>query len=461
MISPTPNQLTNLQEEAVAVLQHNVRGSFITPSDELYGANGNNWAYLWDTAFSVMAIADYDPPLAQKLFNTYLAAQHDNGMVPHMVMWSSGFPQGWLATNVNWHGFRNKRRDLEDRPVKTSTITQPPMLAVAAGVIIDNLRNADERQAFARLTYPKLAAYHSWLYKEREINSDGLVATVHPHETGRDDAPSHKALLEAIPLSPRDRLWMSAPVKTIFERSRMDGSKDLAERSDTHTVMRAAALAMFHTPPQLRSSQRLSLTHQYQHIDPGFNAILDRANDELKRLAAEACMAVSSELLSAMERTTQGIQQLWSPADHAFRGIDALGRVVLPAGQEIGDILPLYSNHLTHEQVDALTGSLADTQRFGGPHLPSVSRESPHYDADRFWQGADWPQIRLLMMDGLRRRPTDRMHQLAQGLADSAIARSLRTRSLPEYHDSMTGEPKGAARFSWGAALILGALKTH
>src|ERR1700750_2687629 len=139
--------MPSLRERDRALLAHNVRDFMVTPSDDLYGADGNSWGYLWDTMFTVMAIASDDPPQASYLRRNYLAAQHPNGMVPHMVMWSSGFPKGTIVTDVVWQGYRSRRRDLDRRPVKTSPITQPPLLAVAAGRILDALDDADEGAA--------------------------------------------------------------------------------------------------------------------------------------------------------------------------------------------------------------------------------------------------------------------------------------------------------------------------
>ena len=87
-------QLDELRARHRTVLQHNVRGFMVTPSDELYGADGNTWGYLWDTMFAVTAVAADDALLAGYLLRNYLTSQHPNGMVPHMAMWSSGCAAG-------------------------------------------------------------------------------------------------------------------------------------------------------------------------------------------------------------------------------------------------------------------------------------------------------------------------------------------------------------------------------
>ena len=456
-MKPTGNtlgQLEVLQEQAHDVLRHNDRGSFVTPSDELYGAGGNNWGYLWDTAFAAIAIASYDPDRARKLFENYVSLQHPSGMLPHMGMWSSGGVAGKLATNWNWHAWRFKQQDVKGDIVKTSPITQPPMLAIAAGEIVDKLPSEHFRYHFAHVAAKRLVKHHAWLYKDREVEGSGLVQVIHPHETGRDDAPSHVDLLHAVTPTVVERIWLSGASKRIFSANRTDRAANPDERSATDTVMRAAALALFRLPEIYRQHGRVPTTYPYRHIDPGFNAILDRANDELLRLASIGKVAVPITLQKAMQRTTTGLQDLWDGSAQAFRGIDLNGQVTFTPGEEIGDMLPIVSRNITLEQRAAIIQRLIDPLQFGGDNVPSVSRNSKRYDADRFWQGADWPPMRMLIIDGLMGSGDEFEWRIAQNMVRSVLQQTHNDGKLPEYRDGTTGEAKGAANFTWCAALI-------
>ncbi|HET7320194.1 MAG TPA: hypothetical protein VFI84_01240 [Candidatus Saccharimonadales bacterium] len=455
--SPQPEtdgrQVTQLFDGAVAVLEHNNRGPYIVPSDEYYGACG----WQWDTQFAVMGIAAYNLPQARRLFENFLSVQHSDGLVPHMAMWSGGSWETKLAMYWNWHGLRFKQRDTYGNVVKTSPITQPPMPAIAAGEIMDRLGSDAERHDFAQKAVHRLMKYHNWLYEKREINGDGLVAVVHPHETGRDDAPSHVDLLHAIPPTMLERVWLSGLSKCIFQRNRTDKAANPAERSETETVMRAAALALFRLPAIYRNGGTIPADYPYVHFDPGFNAILDHANEELTRLAGVAGVKVGPPLHDAMQRTAEGLQKFWQPESQAFRGIDARGNVSFSPGQEIGDILPIISSHITDAQRTAILQKLLDPEQFGGDLVPSVSRSSERYDADQFWRGAQWPPMVTLVRGGLLRWKNERAHQKAHELA-VAVLQAAHDNQHPEYRDSDTGEAKGARNFSWAAALVVGLL---
>jgi glycogen debranching enzyme len=471
-------QLEDLRARHRAVLIHNVRDSMVTPSDELYGADGNSWGYLWDTMFAVMAIASDDALLASYLLRNYLTSQHSNGMIPHMTMWSSGIPHGWLVTNAVWHGQRHKGRDLNGKSFRTSPITQPPLVAVAAAKVADSFAETQKRDEFIRSVLPRLVAYHRWLYRERELDDDGLVATIHPHETGRDDAPSHVELLRAIPWPPLEKLLLAPCMQRAYEHFRTDvdhGRIELEERSTTDTTLRSAYLALADLRATRRTMRRsgqarVPRAHPYLHFDPGFNAILDAANDELIRLAELAQVNLPPALLDAMTRTAAALQQFWSSSEQGFRGIDAHGRVTFRAGREIGDLLPIYSNHITPPQVRSIVDLLSDADQFGGPFLPTVNRSSPAYNADQFWRGPAWPPTTELVLGGLRRKiahldpadvepePVRTVRDTILDLGSSALHTALADRDLPEYRNSRTGEPRGARQFSWTAALTINLL---
>ena len=301
------------------------------------------------------------------------------------------------------------------------------------------------------------------------------MATVHPHETGRDDAPSHVELLHAIARPRLEQVLLAPQMQRAYEYLRTDidrGRIDLAERSTTDTTLRAAYVATFDLRATRRTMRRsaqsrVPRSHPYLHFDPGFNAILDTANGELVRLAQMAEIKVPADLLDAMARTSEGLQRFWSPAEQGFRGIDVHGGVTLRAGQEIGDLLPIYSGHITPAQVAAIVDGLADLDRFGGPQLPSVNRSAPTYDPNRFWMGPAWPPTTELTIRGLYRQlersditleSADAIRSAAVNLTDSALRSALADNDLPEYRNSRTGEPRGARQFSWTAALTINLL---
>ncbi|MFW5869967.1 MAG: amylo-alpha-1,6-glucosidase [Planctomycetota bacterium] len=97
--------------------------------------------WLWDSAFHAIGFRHVDPSLAREMISGYLDAQREDGFCPHMAS-----------------------------PAGGSSITQPPVLALAA-MLLDQ---ADPNEEWLREVYPKLCAYVRWDLSNRDA-ADGLL----------------------------------------------------------------------------------------------------------------------------------------------------------------------------------------------------------------------------------------------------------------------------------------------
>ena len=67
-------------------------------------------------------------------------------------------------------------------------ITQPPVAAFAVYRLFQRAKNRDLAIEKARALLPKLHAWHAWFFQCRDPQDTGLVAVIHPWETGRDNS---------------------------------------------------------------------------------------------------------------------------------------------------------------------------------------------------------------------------------------------------------------------------------
>ena len=58
--------------------------------------------------------------------------------------------------------------------------------------------DASDRLAFIRRNFGRVAAYHEWIYRERNLNGEGLFTSVHLWETGMDNTPSWIRHMESL-----------------------------------------------------------------------------------------------------------------------------------------------------------------------------------------------------------------------------------------------------------------------
>ena len=80
-----------------------------------------------------------------------------------------------------WHADEESPRPTH---VKTSGIVQPPVHATAALRVYQGAKNTSAARAFLEYAFPRLAAWHEFLYRERDPEGEGLVYVRHPLGVG-------------------------------------------------------------------------------------------------------------------------------------------------------------------------------------------------------------------------------------------------------------------------------------
>jgi glycogen debranching enzyme len=119
--------------------------------------------WLWDSAFHAIGWRHVDPQIAREALGAVLDCQTTDGFIAHM-----------------------------HTPDGSSSITQPPVLALAAALIDQE----DHDDKWLRKIYPKLAAYVRWDLDHRDSDGGGLCewqVNSDPHnrcdESGMDNSP--------------------------------------------------------------------------------------------------------------------------------------------------------------------------------------------------------------------------------------------------------------------------------
>lgn len=435
---------TSVSEQAEAVLKTNDRGLYTQPGKGLYP---HQW--LWDSCFVAIGLRHLDVERAQTELTSLLRGQWHNGMLPNIIFRDD------LQYRTDRNVWRSWVNPFAPDDVTTTGITQPPMLAEAVVQVGKKLAWPERRQWYRRM-YPALLAYHEWLYHERDPHDEGLVLLVHPWETGLDNTPAWMAELHDHLLP----LW----IRTI-QRTRFDRVLNLFRR-DTKTVniderfSTIEALALYDIQRRLRRKAyniNKVLDHSMFTIeDLTFNCIFIRANTHLREIAKSLRLELPEELDKQMRRTEKVLEELWDPYSAQYYSRDFITHRLLKT-PTIATLLPLYAGCITKERARELVRLLESEQQFGPAYpVPTVPPSSFWFHPKLYWQGPAWVNMNWLIIDGLKR----------YGFKDHAAALTESTLELVahngcyEYFDPLTGEPAGAADFSWTAALALDLAKT-
>lgn len=430
-------------EEAKAVLERNNQGSYTIPAAGLYP---HQW--LWDSCFTAIGLRNYDIDRAQQEIMSMLRGQWSNGMLPHMIFNQDA---AYRRDRNIWQSWRSP---YSPDDVTTSGITQPPVVAEAV-VQIGKKLSLPERRNWYRRVLPALIAHHQWLYADRDPHGEGLVLQLHPWECGLDNTPPWIAELHQHQLP----WWIR-----LADKLKLGWVVNLFRR-DTHFVpanqrlSSIEALAFFHIQHRLRRKAydtSRTLTHSLFDIeDLTFNCILIRANRHLQDMAKTLRQELPEDLLQRMHKTEEALNGLWDPYSNQYYSRNFVTHKLLKE-PSIATLMPLYAGTVSEDRAKTLVRMLENVHMFGPNYpVPSVPVNSNWYNPTNYWQGPTWINMNWLIIAGLRNYG---FNDHADALCDSSIELVQRS-GCYEYFNPETGEPEGAADFSWTAALTIDLLQ--
>ncbi|HEX4260345.1 MAG TPA: trehalase family glycosidase [Acetobacteraceae bacterium] len=408
---------------AQAVLRSNDRGGYTVPTDRLYPFQWN-----WDSGFVAMGFSTFDEGRGFAEIETLLRCQWPDGLVPQIVFHAPSDdyfpgPEVWGT----------------GRLPPTSGITQPPILATAVRRMLDHATDRTAAEARAGALYPSLHASHRWWHAARDPAATGLVATLHPWETGMDNSPAWDAALARVPTATRAAI-----------RRRDTAHIDAGMRPRGAEYQRFIHLVELYRDCGWQPAAMLART-PFRVADVGTNAILLRAERDLAALAARfGRPAETAEIAARIARLERGLARLWSPAHGVFLSRDLIAGAPIAVATSAG-LLPLFGQAATPAQVAAMVATLHRWESMVAHPVPSTAPDDLRFEPQRYWRGPVWAIVNWMIAEGLA----------ASG--EPALAASLHaaTRALiaaggfSEYFDPRDGAGIGGGTFSWTAAILL------
>jgi hypothetical protein len=419
MTTLAPAELRRL---ALDVLKENDQGAYTIPTKGLYPFQWN-----WDSCLTALGQSHYDEARAWTEIETLFEHQWPDGMVPHIVfhVYSDGYFPGPNVWSTN-------------RPTATSGITQPPVAGFAVKRLFDRAKDKALAAERARRLLPKIDAWHRWFYEMRDPHGEGLVAILHPWESGRDNSIDWDAAFERV------------PTEGVQPYTRRDTQHaDPAHRPTKEQYDRYLWLVE-HFRSLGWDNTKLHDASPFQVIDPGFNAILIRSCTDLAALAHElGDMDLANANRARAEDGLAALETLWSEEDGQYLCKDRITGELIP-NASIGGILPVFAAvppERAYEVARTIERWATDAKFL----VPSENPHDPRFEQKRYWRGPAWLVMNYMIADGLR-------HIGETDVADHIVRSSLEliTQSgFAEYYDPLTGEPCGGGRFTWTAAMVI------
>lgn len=413
--------MRDLDEAAVAILRANDRGGFTVPTARLYPYQWN-----WDSAFAALGFATFDIDRAWTEIETLFEGQWEDGMLPHIV-------------------FRREDPDYFPGPSVWGTATQPPTSGHSqppvVATMVRTLYEADKQVGAGRMRtlLPKLLDWHRWFHSARDPDDRGVIAVIHPWESGRDNSPDWDAAMAHV----------EPTQKTSYVR-RDTGHIDSSMRPTQTDYDRYMRIVEYGRDCGWRPSC-FGRNAPFLVADPGITMILLRADRDLLALLRELEIAEGqAELAAWIARAETGLEYLWNDAIGGYAARD------LKTGEHADGLssvafLAWYAGLHAGRKSDALKTSLRRILKASPFAVPSFDPQNSRFDRLRYWRGPVWAVMNLLIGRGLAEASDT---QLAERVR-SDTRRLIETSGFFEYFDPLSGAGAGGASFTWTAATWL------
>lgn len=411
-----------LFDHAAQILAENDKGTYTVPTHGLYPFQWN-----WDSCLTALGQMHINEDRAWTEIDTLFAHQWDDGMVPHIIFHEHD--EGYFPGPDVWG---------TGRETPTSGITQPPVAGFAVRRMMDRAKDKGMARARATALLPKIAKWHDWFFANRDPQGTGLVAVIHPWETGRDNSVD----------------WDAA-----FERVPTDGvlpfvRRDTNHANPAHRPTQAQYERYIYLVQLFRSldwdNSKLHDASPFQIVDPGFNGILLRSCADLADLADElGAPDIAARSRAHVAKGIAAMESLWSDAHGQYLCWDRKADVRVDS-PSIGGLLATFAP-IPKARATAIAKRLNILGDRCTYMVPSHDPASPDFDSLRYWRGPVWLIVNYMIVDGL---------QVAgeTATADRIIADSLKLiehSGFAEYYDPIDGTPCGGGRFTWTAAMVI------
>lgn len=414
-------------DQAIAVMQRNDMGSYTVPTHGLYPFMWN-----WDSALSALGFSHFDAPRAWVEMDTLMAHQWPDGMVPHIIFHRED--EGYFPGPQVWG---------TGRPTPTSGITQPPVAGFVLRRMYERAQDRDLAEAKARALLPKIHAWHRWFYEMRDPQKTGLVALIHPWESGRDNSADW------------DLAFTRVPTEGVAAFHRRDTSHANPDHRPTDAQYKRYIWLVQRFRELGWDNRLLHDASPFQMVDPGFNAILIRSCSDIADLADE----LGEDQIAAQARAfaTKGIaamEQLWDDKAGQYLCYDRVAGALVQSPSIAGLLAGFCA--IPKPRAAALARRMAVLSGRARFMVPSHDPVSPDYDGRRYWRGPVWLIVNYMIADGMTRAG---QHEIADRILRDSL-RLIDESGFAEYYDPNTAEPCGGGSFTWTAAMVIEILKT-
>jgi hypothetical protein len=427
-----------LVRQAKAVLDFNWTGEYTMPGPRLYP---HQWS--WDSALIALAYSRYDQDRAVRELRHLFEAQWKNGLLPQIVF-NPRFTNYFPGPNF-WHA-----KESPDAPNhrETSGVIQPPLHATAVLYVFRHAQKEAGAREFLEYAFPKLVAWHDYLYRERDPEGEGLVYIRHPWESGMDNSPMWDQIMQ--------RLHLRADQIPPYRRADIH-TVSASDRPTSTAYDRFAYLVKFFADRDYEEA-RIRADCPFLVQDVLFNSLLCKANRDLAEIGRVIGEDPSS--YDELAEKTKGAinEKLWDEDRGVYLDYDFADDRPIRVYFGPNLAVPLYAGIPGQDRARRVLDTL-ENDGFGLSDenitpIPSYDLHGYGFSEERYWRGPVWININWFLMHGLEAYG----YKVHARRLRRTIVDLCQSEGFHEYFNPTSGDGLGSILFSWSAALLLNVL---
>ena len=396
------------------------RGYTLPTNNKLYPAQWN-----WDSAFIALGYSYFNLNFALKEIKTLLDGQWKDGMIPHI-----------LFHNTNTNYYPNHTAWNCGNKIRSSGITQPPVLASILKEIIDKNKITKIQKKEIKKFVIKIKKSHEWFIKNRDPKKTGLISILHPWESGYDnsslwDEPMKKVKIE------KNIQYKRADNKVINPEHR-----PLNIDYDRYVTIKNDLRKKKYDP------KKIFKTSLFNVVDIGFNSIFLKSNKDLIILLKKFNLD-SSTIINYVKITEKNILKYFDKKKQTFFCFDLRNKkkIFIPS---ITNYLILYADIKNSKINDILIKNLKKHNLKEKYFFSSIKPNHKSFEEKRYWRGPVWINCNWFIHKGLMNKDEKYSNKIKE-----RTIRLVEKKGFHEYYSCKNGKPMGANNFSWSAALYL------
>lgn len=376
----------NILEETKRVLEKNHKVGdgydYTAPAVPKYP---HQW--LWDSCFAAIILAEIDPERAKREIRTLLSGQRVDGFLPSILIWENRWLEKIPPASLLFDGWRSR-------------LTQLPVVAQA----IEKIYEATGDDKFLTEVLPKAEKFYLWLARERDFDSDGLVAIIHPWEATDDSPAFDKILLGETEMRP-------SPLRVYWQFYKLlwDLRKG-KRRFEVESVMFNCLFA-----------QGLRILSMWK-------TEFEKKADRVEEAILKNCFDTETEFF-----------------------FDNGGAKV----KTIGGLFPLILDQVPKKILDGLVKRyLLDPEEFWLPYpVPFVAKSEKEFNPENnvlLWRGPTWVNTNWLLIKGLEKHGSTNVAKKLKEKTMEMVEKS----GLWEMYNPLTGKGEGQKDYTWSGLAV-------